>query len=62
LAELKKGAVTGFPDLKDMPSFEISGVFVDRAVSAPVNPDPGARAKKVSNLENNKTSINNGRL
>jgi len=61
-AELKKGDVIGFPDLKDMPSFEIRGMFADRVVGAAPSLPQDINAKKVSSSEGKHTSPRSRRL
>jgi Tfp pilus assembly protein PilN len=61
-AELKKGEVLGFPDLRDLPSFEITGLYVDRFAAGTSNPSPSLDGKDVSRVEDEFSSPRNGRL
>jgi hypothetical protein len=60
--ELRKGDVIGFPDLKDMPSFEIRGMFANRDVGEASHLPQDSNAKKVSSIEEDQTSLKSRRL
>lgn len=58
----QNGPVAGYVDLKDMPSFEITGIYADHSAKIPSNQVVDPSSKKVSTVEPNESSIEKGRL